>query len=58
MIDISAVTKKHAKPWFMTPKRKAHFAKRKAMRNHEKYQVNITDMDIELERLGRIVSYG
>lgn len=57
MIIISAVTKKHSRPWFMTPKRKAHFAKWKALKNHQKYQVNVQDMDSELERLGRIVSY-
>lgn len=55
MINISAVTKNHSRPYFMTPKRKAHLAKMRAIR--QSGRVSIKDADIELERLGRIVSY-
>lgn len=60
MINISAIGRSKAKPWFMTPKRKAHLAKMRAMRKdsiHNK-PVLIDEMDNELDRLGTQVSYG
>ena len=56
MINISAVSKKHSRPFFMTPKRKAYFAKLKE-NNKKNYVPRINEADTELERLGRIVSY-
>jgi len=49
--------KKHSKPYFMTPARKAHLAKWRALRKSNTNKITIHDMDSELDRLGRTISY-